>query len=135
MESVAKMFRRVGLMLSAVVLAIATVALSSSPALAATIEVKMGADNGLLQFVPSEVTVAPGDTVKFVMNKLGPHNVVFDKTPGGPALAKSLSKEQLLFAPGEISEVNIPSDAPTGTYSYYCTPHRGAGMVGKINVQ
>ncbi|NJR65870.1 MAG: plastocyanin, partial [Leptolyngbyaceae cyanobacterium CRU_2_3] len=25
-------------------------------------------------------------------------------------------------------------DTP-GTYSYYCAPHRGAGMVGKITVQ
>ncbi len=135
MKSAAKIVRHVGLMLSTVVLAIATFAISTSPALAATVEVKMGADNGLLKFVPSEVTVAPGDTVKFVMNKLGPHNVVFDKTPGGSDLAKSLSANQLLFAPGESVDVSIPGDAPTGTYSYYCTPHRGAGMVGKINVQ
>jgi plastocyanin len=131
----AKISRKLGLVLATVVLAIATFVVSASPATAATVQVKMGADNGLLQFVPSEVTVAPGDTVQFVMNKLGPHNVVFDKTPGGSDLAKSLSYDQLMFAPGETADITIPSDAPTGTYTYYCTPHRGAGMVGKINVQ
>lgn len=133
--STAKLSRKFGLILSTILLAIATFAVSAAPAFASTVEVKMGADSGLLQFVPSKVTVSPGDTVKFVMNKLGPHNVVFDKTPGGADLAKSLSAEQLLFAPGESVDVTIPSDAPTGTYSYYCTPHRGAGMVGEIVVQ
>lgn len=135
MKSTIKIARKIGLVLSTVVLVVATFFLSASPASAATVEVKMGADNGLLQFVPSDVTVSPGDTVKFVMNKLGPHNVVFDKTPGGGDLAKALSSDQLLFAPGESVDVTIPGDAPSGTYSYYCTPHRGAGMVGKINVQ
>ncbi len=135
MKSTTKISQKLGLILSTVVLAIATFIISTSPALAATVEVKMGADNGLLQFVPSEVTVSPGDTVKFVMNKLGPHNIVFDKTPGGSDLAKSLSAEQLLFAPGESVDITIPGDAPAGTYNYYCTPHRGAGMAGKITVQ
>ena len=131
----AKLSQKIGLILSTVLLAIATFAISAAPASASTVEVKMGAASGLLQFVPSEVTVSPGDTVKFVMNKLGPHNVVFDQTPGGADLAKSLSYDKLLFAPGESANVDIPSDAPTGTYSYYCTPHRGAGMAGKIIVQ
>ncbi|MGB3493737.1 MAG: plastocyanin [Elainellaceae cyanobacterium] len=131
----AKLSQKIGLILSTVLLAIATFAISATPAFASTVEVKMGADSGMLQFVPSEVTVSPGDTVKFVMNKLGPHNVVFDKTPGDADLAKSLSANGLLFAPGESVDVAIPSDAPTGTYSYYCTPHRGAGMAGKIVVQ
>lgn len=131
----AKISKKLGLVLATVVLAIATFVISASPATAATVEVKMGADNGLLQFVPSDVTVSPGDTVKFVMNKLGPHNVIFDKTPGSADLAKSLSADQLMFAPGETVDVTIPGDAPAGSYSYYCTPHRGAGMVGKITVQ
>ncbi|MEM7770306.1 MAG: plastocyanin [Cyanobacteria bacterium P01_E01_bin.6] len=131
----AKISKKLGLVLATVVLAIATFVISASPATAATVEVKMGADNGLLQFVPSDVTVSPGDTVKFVMNKLGPHNVIFDKTPGSADLAKSLSADQLMFAPGETVDITIPGDAPAGLYSYYCTPHRGAGMVGKITVQ
>ncbi|MEB3358353.1 MAG: plastocyanin [Synechococcales bacterium] len=135
MKSKVSVPQRLGILLSAIFVVIASFLVSASPALAETVTVKMGADNGLLKFAPEQVTVHPGDTVKFLMNKLGPHNVVFDKTPGGPALAKALSAEKLLFAPGESTSVVIPTDAPTGTYSYYCTPHRGAGMVGKITVE
>ncbi|NJK99860.1 MAG: plastocyanin [Spirulinaceae cyanobacterium RM2_2_10] len=128
------MLKKLGLLFSVVLLAIASFALSASPALADTYEVKMGADSGALQFQPSTLTVHPGDTVKFVMNKLAPHNAVFDKAPAGVD-ASSLSHKQLLFAPGESYATTIPADAPEGEYSYYCEPHRGAGMVGKIIVE
>lgn len=130
--------RRLGILLSAILLVVASFVLSASPAAAETYTVKMGSDTGQLKFVPESVTVKPGDTVKWEMNKLAPHNAVFDAT-GIPtkdkALAKSLSKEKLMFAPGESAQVTIPEDAPAGSYSYYCQPHRGAGMVGKIIVE
>merc|ERR1719174_2707220 len=44
----------------------------------ATQSVKMGSDSGQLAFVPPEVSVCKGDSVSWVMNKAGPHNVVFD---------------------------------------------------------
>lgn len=138
MRLFAAISRRLSLMLATVLLVVGTLAIASQPALADTYTVKMGADNGLLNFVPDNITVKPGDTIKFTMNKLAPHNVVFDANtiPGGDtALAKSLSKEKLLFSPGESYEVTFPKDAPTGTYNYYCQPHRGAGMVGKVIVQ
>ena len=40
---------------------------------AATVEVKLGADSGMLAFEPSSVTIKAGDTVKFVNNKMAPH--------------------------------------------------------------
>ena len=104
---------------------------------AETYTVKMGSDKGMLVFEPAKLTISPGDTVKFVNNKLPPHNVVFDvaKIPGGSKeLAQSLSKKKLLFAPGETSEVRFPADAPEGVYVYYCDAHRGAGQVGHIIV-
>ncbi|MGB3615130.1 MAG: plastocyanin [Elainellaceae cyanobacterium] len=128
------LFQKLGILVSVLLVAIATVLVPASPAAAETYEIKMGADNGQLAFVPNELTVSPGDTVNFVLNKLAPHNVVFDKTPAGVDSA-SLSAKNLLFAPGESATVSIPADAPSGTYSFYCTPHRGAGMVGKLNVQ
>lgn len=130
--------RRLGVLLSTILLVVASFALSASPAAAESYTVKMGADSGQLQFVPAKLTVKPGDSVKWEMNKLAPHNAVFDAS-GVPnkdkALAKSLSKEKLMFAPGESAEITIPADAPTGEYTYYCQPHRGAGMVGKIVVE
>lgn len=129
--------RSLGLALCTIALVVSSFLLVVSPAAADTYTVKMGADNGMLKFDPPEVTVQQGDTVKFVNNKLPPHNIIFDdKTiPGGSKdLATKLSHSQMLFSPGESYEVTF-TDTPSGTYSYYCAPHRGAGMVGKITVQ
>ncbi len=51
------------------------------------------------------------------------------------ALAKGLSHKQLLMSPGQTKTTTIPADAPAGEYTFYCEPHRGAGMVGKIIVE
>lgn len=120
-------------MLSAVLLAIASFALTAQPANAAEYSVKMGADSGLLKFVPTELTIKAGDVVKFEMNKLAPHNAVFGKGPAGADLSK-ISHDQLLFSPGESYTADF-TGAPAGEYEYYCQPHRGAGMVGKIIVE
>lgn len=132
------MQKRLGLILSVIVLAIASFVFTAPPAAAETYTVKMGADSGALKFEPESLTIKPGDTVKWEMNKLAPHNVVFDAS-GIPnkssALAKDLSHEKLLFAPGDGYESTFPADAPSGQYNYYCQPHRGAGMVGKIIVE
>lgn len=130
--------RLVGMLLSTLLVITSSFIFSVAPAAAETYTVKMGADNGQLQFVPSTLTVKPGDTVKWEMNKVGPHNAVFDTSsvPGGDsALATKLSKSKLMFTAGESYESTIPSDAPAGTYTYFCQPHRGAGMVGKIVVE
>jgi len=70
----------------------------SSPAIAETHTIQMGADSGALEFVPNTLTIAPGDTVVFLMHKLGPHNAVFEKGPKGANLDK-LSQKQLMAAP------------------------------------
>ena len=92
---------------------------------AATVEVKLGTDAGMLAFEPSTVTIKSGGTVKFVNNKLAPHNAVFDGHD-------ELSHSDLAFAPGESWEETF---SEAGTYDYYCEPHRGAGMVGKVIVE
>ncbi|MFP4133112.1 MAG: plastocyanin [Halothece sp.] len=103
-----------------------------------TYQVKMGTDTGQLAYVPETLTIAPGDTVEFVMNKLAPHNVVFESNgvpSGAKALASSLSQNKLLSTAGETHTVTFPKDAPKGEYKYYCQPHRGAGMKGKIIIE
>lgn len=138
MKIAAAIRKRLGVILSTVLLVVVSFALSATPAAADSHVVKMGSDSGQLKFVPESITVSPGDTVRWEMNKLAPHNAVFDATgiPNKSAtLAKELSKDKLLFSPGESAEVTIPEDAPAGTYSYYCQPHRGAGMVGKLVVE
>jgi len=138
MKFQATISRSVGLLLSAILLVVASLALSASPAAAETYTIKMGTDKGLLQFQPSSVTIKPGDTVKWVMNKVPPHNAVFDapKIPGADkAVAKKLSHDKLTFSPGESFETTFPEDITAGTYPFYCQPHRGAGMAGKVIVQ
>ncbi len=92
---------------------------------AETFTVKMGSDKGALVFEPKNITIKPGDTVKWVNNKAYPHNIVFT----GEA---ELSHKKLLVKPNMEVESTF---ATAGEYSYYCTPHRGAGMVGKVVVQ
>ncbi len=137
MKQIAQILRSLSLALVTVAVVLGSLVLAASPAAADTVTVKMGADNGMLQFVPSDVTVKPGDTVKWVNNKLPPHNIVFDAAniPGDKSLADKLAHDQLMFSPGETHEVTFTSDMPAGTYTYFCAPHRGAGMVGKITLE
>ncbi|MBE9227506.1 plastocyanin [Phormidium sp. LEGE 05292] len=138
MKFMSAIWRRLSLALLTMVLVASSFVVMTSPAAASTVTVKMGTDNGGLGFDPAKVTIKPGDTVEWVNNKVPPHNVVFDAA-ANPAksadLAKSLSHKQLVMKPGEKVSATFPADAAAGEYTYYCEPHRGAGMVGKIIVQ
>jgi plastocyanin len=105
----------------------------SSPAYAAeTKEVKMGSDSGGLQFIPAKTSICKGDSVKWINNKGGPHNVVFDEEaiPEGVDQEKISMDEQL----GEEGDTFVMKFDVAGDYAYYCEPHRGAGMNGQLIV-
>jgi plastocyanin len=138
MKLVVRVSRSLSVAVFTLMLVVGSFLLAVSPAAAETFTVKMGSDSGMLMFDPANLTVHTGDTVKWVNNKLPPHNIVFDDKQiptADKALASKLSHDQLFFSPGESYEITFGSDTPAGTYSYFCTPHRGAGMVGKITVQ
>jgi plastocyanin len=86
------------------------------------VDVQMGS-NGNLVFEPAEVSIAAGESVHFVNNML-PHNVVVEDHP-------ELSHEGLAFAPGESFDIAF---SEPGDYTYWCAPHKGAGMIGTIHV-
>ncbi|CAM8974837.1 hypothetical protein QQ045_030888 [Rhodiola kirilowii] len=114
------------------VAATAATALLASNAMA--IEVLLGSDDGALAFVPNAFSVAPGEKIVFKNNAGFPHNIVFDEdeVPSGVDASKiSMSEEDLLNAPGETYAVTL---SEKGTYTFYCSPHQGAGMVGKVTV-
>merc|ERR1740138_213543 len=70
-------------------LALATV---NAPGYAAeTKSVKMGSDAGQLVFQPDEIKICKGDSVTWVNNKGGPHNVVSTRTPFRRASPRSRS--------------------------------------------
>ena len=88
------------------------------------VDVSMGA-GGNLVFEPNEITISAGDTVHFINEALPPHNIIVE----GRA---DLSREALLFAPGETQDVVF---ADVGDYEFFCGPHQGAGMTGVIHVE
>ena len=94
------------------------------PNSAYAIDVSMGA-GGNLVFEPNEITISAGDTVHFINEALPPHNIIVE----GRA---DLSREALLFAPGETQDVVF---ADVGDYNFFCGPHQGAGMTGTIHVE
>jgi plastocyanin len=137
MKLIAASWRRISLAVLTVVLVISSFAVFSPIASAESYTIKLGTDKGLLKFEPSKLTVKPGDTIVWLNNKVPPHNVVFDpvKNPAkDKALAESLSHKKLLLNPKQTVTTVIPADAPAGDYVFYCAPHRGAGMTGKITV-
>ncbi|MEB3151615.1 MAG: plastocyanin [Sphaerospermopsis sp.] len=138
MKLIAASWRRLTLAVLTVLLVVSSFAVFTPTASAETYTVKLGSDKGLLQFEPKALTIKPGDTIEWLNNKLAPHNVVFDATKNpakDKALAESLSHTKLLLNPGQKVTTTFPADAPSGDYLFYCTPHRGAGMAGKITVE
>jgi plastocyanin len=87
------------------------------------VDVTMGS-NGNLIFEPADVTLAVGDSIHFVNGMLPPHNVIVEDHP-------ELSHDGLLFSPGESFDVTF-TDA--GEYTFWCAPHKGAGMIGHAHI-
>jgi plastocyanin len=77
-----------------------------------------------VSFQPADVTIDAGTTVRWIYRSGGPHTV----TPDG----HSAWTEVDLTTPNQTFEHTFSS---TGTYDYYCSPHRTAGMTGVIRVQ
>jgi plastocyanin len=91
-----------------------------------TLRTVMMSTSGGGQFTPSNLTVAPGTTVRWIWVD-GPHSV----TPDGPA-----------NFPGYLPEADYPfvyefTFTNEGTYNYHCTVHGSAnsGMRGTVVVQ
>lgn len=87
------------------------------------VDVTMGS-GGNLVFDPAEVTINVGESVHFVNGMLPPHNVIVEGRP-------DLGHESLAMLPGE--EFDIAFSDP-GDYTYWCAPHKGAGMIGTVHV-
>ncbi|MEM8823524.1 MAG: pseudoazurin [Pseudomonadota bacterium] len=122
-----KLTRRDGLRLAGA--AAITAAAGTLPARAATVhEVQMlnqaSDSNERNVFEPALLRAEVGDTIKFVPTDRG-HNSKADEDmmpDGGEAWDGGINEE-----------VEITLETP-GAYGYYCTPHRGTGMVGLILV-
>jgi plastocyanin len=125
--------------------ATAATADSAAPITGQTVEVKMLQDaQGNYRFDPAEVTIKPGDGIKFVMVSGGAHNVAFDpaQIPASAKAQLSANMQQqvselsspMMMNPNETYTISF-GRMPPGRYDYHCTPHLAMGMKGTITVQ
>merc|ERR1712166_949547 len=79
------------------------------------------------------VKIGKGDSITWINNKGGPHNVVFveDAIPKGVS-AESISMDDQLGDEGDVYTKKF--DTP-GSYEYYFEPHAGGGMKAVLIVE
>lgn len=85
------------------------------------------------KFEPANLTVIPGDTVRFTQTTATPHNVEFRAVPAGTNLG-SAKMGPFLTTVGATYDVVIDARFATGVHNYVCTPHEVMGMKGTITV-
>ena len=96
----------------------------SSQALAADMTIEMlnkDADGNKMVFSEEIVRIGVGDTVTWVPTDKG-HNVEMVSSPN-----------DIKFKSKNNKEVSLTFEQ-TGSYYYWCTPHKGMGMIGLILV-
>ena len=95
------------------------------PAGATTFNVTVG-PNGDLVFMPSSVTIHPGDQVKWTWGSSG-----HSSTSGSPGMPNGIWDSGIL----NVGATFTHTFNSVGTFPFYCTPHGGCcGMVGTVIV-
>ena len=105
-------------------LLLAAAMLMSAPALAANMTIEMlnkDADGNKMVYSEEIARVDVGDTITWSPMTKG-HNVEMIASPNDMKLKSKNGKE-----------VHVTFDAP-GIYYYWCTPHKGMGMIGLVVV-
>ncbi|MFC7226254.1 plastocyanin/azurin family copper-binding protein [Salinirubellus salinus] len=85
---------------------------------------------GSLVFEPAELYVKPGTTVNFVWES-DLHNIVVESQPEGANWEGTEGGAADTYDTGHEYSFTFET---TGTYEYYCAPHRSSGMVGTVIV-
>lgn len=93
-------------------------------------EVVVGPDGNLV-FDPAELTVDVGTTVTWTWDS-DIHNVVVESQPEGASWDGTEGGESETYDTGHEYEFTFET---AGTYEYYCSPHRSAGMTGTVVVE
>jgi plastocyanin len=91
--------------------------------------VVVGVD-GSLRFDPETFEIAVGDTVRWEWDG-GGHNVRPDSVPEGSDWTGTAGDGGDTYGSGHVHTVTFET---AGQYSYYCAPHRSAGMDGTFTV-
>lgn len=86
--------------------------------------------NGEFSFAPSSFEIAAGETVRWTWDSSG-HNVRPSVTPDGADWPGTPGGDGTLYDAGYTYSFTFEV---TGTYEYYCAPHRSLGMTGAFTV-
>lgn len=99
---------------------------------------------GDYRFEPSVVTGRPNDVIVFRVASGAPHSVVFEGAGLSPGVRGAINaampdrsgdlSSPLLTAIGKEYRMVVPQ-MPTGTYPFYCLPHRAYDMRGRLIVK
>jgi plastocyanin len=94
------------------------------------------------RFLPAVTTANPGDTLRFINQSGGPHNIQFfaDSIPeeARTLLAAAMPGEKLdqlssplLVLDQATYDIAVPA-LPPGRYPFVCLPHAGSRMLGSL---
>lgn len=112
------------LLLSVALLAIASVTSAE------TVVVEMRSDDGVPSFMPAEVTIEPGDTVRWVNQDLSlEHSTCSGAGSTDPFFGDLWQSPLMRF--GEYFEYTFDT---AGEYEYFSIPHEYEGMLGLVLV-
>jgi plastocyanin len=102
------------------------------PALASaeTVIVQMTTVDGEPRFVPEEVSIRPGDTVRWINTDLQLEHAVANGTGSADPLSGTRWSSGLLRL-GEFFEHAFPQ---AGDFEYFSVPHEYEGMFGVVHV-
>src|SRR5215218_6809160 len=107
----------------------------ASAAAAAEIRMRSDPDGAYVGFDPIGLRVAPGTTIRWVVEANVHTATAYHPANGGRPLRIPEGAEPwdsgYLVEPGEAFEVTLAAE---GVYDYLCAPHEVAGMVGRIVV-
>src|ERR1700741_1123946 len=100
-------------------------------------EVKMILEGTSARFEPANLTIRPGDRIRFVNVSGGPHNVSFDPATIPDDVERVLARVmpnqirplwgELVTAPNAAYTIPF-ADVRPGRYEYFCMPHVGMQM-------
>ena len=94
-----------------------------------SVEVAVG-PGGNFVYDPASLTIPPGTTVNFVWES-DTHNIIVENQPEG-ADWQGEGDTNTTYDTGHTYSHTFET---TGTYDYYCSPHRTAGMVASLTVE
>lgn len=96
------------------------------------------------RFVPDRIVARAGDTLRFINQTGGPHNIQFfaDSIPeearvllerAMPGAKIAPLSSPLLITENAVYEIAVPALSP-GRYPFVCLPHFGSRMLGSLDV-